>query len=68
MEWELFKTAYVDDKRKVLMDTVNKINKKYGKSTVHYGFSAQSGSWEMKQDRLSPKYTTDINQLRIVKC
>jgi len=51
-------TNYLDDKRKVLMDTVDKINRRNGRDTVFYASSGVKKEWQMKRARLSPAYTT----------
>lgn len=64
---ELFSTAYVDGNKKEVMKTVDEINKKFGDNTIHFGLSKKHQSWKMKSQKLSPKYTTDINEIAIVK-
>ena len=45
-------------KRKKLMEAVDKINKKTGKNKIKTGTQGRSNNWKMKQQNLSPCYTT----------
>lgn len=53
-------------KHKVLMNTVDKLNEKYGKRIIRLG-NQDARIHKMKQERLSKAYTTDMNQLLEVK-
>ncbi|MEA1972322.1 MAG: Y-family DNA polymerase [Candidatus Cloacimonadota bacterium] len=64
---ELFDTAYTDGSKKDIMKTVDLLNKKFGDHTIHFGLSKKNDSWKMKSQKLSPKYTTDINEIATVK-
>ncbi|SMC81524.1 Y-family DNA polymerase [Moheibacter sediminis] len=46
-----------------LMKTMDKLNRKMGEKKVKLGSQDLKKTWKMKQDRLSPKYTTNWNQL-----
>ncbi len=50
-----------------LMKAVDEINQKFGKDTVRFGGVKSSGNWKMKQARKSGSYTTNWNELLIVK-
>jgi DNA polymerase V len=54
---------YLDDKRKVLMDIVDKVNHKLGQDTIFYAGSGIKKDWEMKRAKLSPRYTTRLDEL-----
>lgn len=58
------------DPQKEKLDRINKamdeINKKFGRHTVHLA-SARKGEWQMKRERLSPRYTTRIGEIIRVK-
>ena len=45
-------------KRKKLMIAIDKINEKIGKNKIKIGTQGRSNSWKMKQQNLSPCYTT----------
>ena len=55
------------DKRERLMQVVDKIN---GKFQHHVKLAVQGSGrdWKLKQEQLSQRYTTDINEIIIVKC
>ncbi|MEA1972813.1 MAG: Y-family DNA polymerase [Candidatus Cloacimonadota bacterium] len=64
---ELFSDAYADGSKKIIMQTIDLINNKFGKNTIHFGLSQKNQNWKMKSQKLSPKYTTDINEIAVVK-
>lgn len=50
-----------------LMRAIDSVNAKLGTRKIRYG--AQAGkTWDMKQNMLSPRYTTDINDIPRAKC
>lgn len=55
------------DKRERLMQVVDKIN---GKNQHHIKLAIQGSGrdWKLKQEQLSKRYTTDINEVIIIKC
>lgn len=55
------------DKRERLMQVVDEIN---GKHQHHVKLAIQGSGrdWKLKQEQLSKRYTTDINELLIIKC
>ena len=52
-----------DPKHKPLMSAIDSINNKYGDYKIKLGNQDLTRTWKMKQERLSPKYTTDINDI-----
>jgi fibrillarin-like rRNA methylase len=44
---------YLDDKRKQLMDTIDKLNRKFGQDTLCYA-SSDYRRWQMRRAKLSP--------------
>ncbi len=50
-----------------LMDCIDNLNKKYGILKIKLGNQDLQRTWKMKQERLSPKYTTNINDIIVVK-
>lgn len=54
-------------KRDQLMSTLDGINAKFGKNVVRVGSMGHKQPWAMKQDYLSPRYTTNIKDLPIAK-
>lgn len=57
---------YDTDPQKEKLDRVHRamdeINKKFGRHTIHLA-AAKAGAWQMKRDRLSPRYTTRIAEI-----
>lgn len=45
------------------MDTMDKINGRYGRGTVRISAQDDGQGWEMRQERKSPKYTTCWQEL-----
>lgn len=50
-----------------LMKAIDELNQKFGKDTVRFGSVKTEGSWKMKQTRKSQSYTTNWNELLIVR-
>ncbi len=50
-----------------LMKALDAINQKFGKDTVRFGSVKTEGNWKMKQTRKSQSYTTNWNELLIVR-
>ena len=51
-----------------IMKLTDKLNKKYGKSTIFFGSSGTNNQWRMKQEKRSPRCTTRWDELLIVGC
>ena len=54
-------------KHKPLMTAIDGINKKYKDYKIKLGNQDLERTWKMRQERLSPRYTTDINEIIKVK-
>ena len=50
-----------------LMHVTDAINKKFGRGTVQLAAEGLGQPWKMKQENLSPKYTTDWSKLQEVE-
>jgi len=50
-----------------LMTALDQINGKWGTDTIRYGLTGAGKSWEMRQSRKSPAYTTNWRELPVVK-
>ena len=55
------------DKRGSLMTSYDAINGKMGRDTVRLAVQGFDRKWKMKQERLSPCYTTRMTELLEVK-
>ena len=54
-------------KHKPLMSAIDGLNKKYKDYKIKLGNQDLKRTWKMRQERLSPKYTTNINDVIKVK-
>ena len=54
-------------KHKELMDTIDKLNNTIGQKKLKLASQSLDRTWKMKQERLSPRYTTNIGEIIIVK-
>ena len=55
------------EKKKALMNCVDRINFKWGRDTVFFATQGVKRDWKMKQSKKSPCYTTSIKELLLVK-
>jgi DNA polymerase V len=51
-----------------LMKVMDDYYKKTGERKIRLGNQDLKKTWKMKQDHLSPKYTTDFTQILAIKC
>ena len=49
------------------MAAIDNINKKYKDYKIKLGNQDLERTWKMRQERLSPRYTTNINDIIVVK-
>lgn len=54
-------------KSEQLMKTMDYINQKMGKNTIHLGGIRQTATWQIKRDMLSQRYTTRWEELPFAK-
>lgn len=57
--------------RSALFSALDRINQRYGRGTLHLaatGVDAGSARWGMKQERRTPRYTTNINEIPVARC
>ncbi len=54
-------------KHLALMKAMDKVNMKMGRRMIRLGAQAKK-TWDMKQNMLSPRYTTNFKELLVVKC
>ncbi|WP_411555598.1 DUF4113 domain-containing protein [Nitrosospira sp. Is2] len=50
-----------------LMDTVDRINGKYRRSTIHLASEGVDSTWSMRRSFKSPNYTGDWSELPVVR-
>ena len=51
-----------------LMQTVDSINRRYGQGFIYWGAEGRKQRWHMRQDFLSPAYTTRWTDIPGIKC
>ncbi|WP_341220343.1 Y-family DNA polymerase [Polaribacter atrinae] len=54
-------------KHKPLMSAIDKLNRKFKADKIKLGNQDLQRTWKMRQERLSPRFTTNINDIIIVK-
>jgi DNA polymerase V len=64
---DLFSSVAVDDKADSLSAAIDKINRQFGKGTLFHMAEGIKKPWAMKRDHLSPNYTTNWDQLPVVR-
>lgn len=60
-QFSLFSTE--NPKHQPLMSIVDKLNGAYGNNKIKFGGQSLGRQWKMKQERLSPRYSTNINEI-----
>jgi DNA polymerase V len=55
-------------KHAVIMQTLDKSNAAYGRQNVKLAAQDLKRMWVMKQEKLSPRYTTNVKDIITVKC
>ena len=63
----LFQDESSEQRSQQLMATLDKINQKFGRSTIRLCSEGQSRDWRMKREKLSPAYTTRWDELPSVQ-
>jgi len=64
---DFFAPTYLDDKRKDIMDCIDKINKEMGRDVLTYAGVGVEQNWQMRREMLSPRFTTCWQEIPIVK-
>jgi len=63
----LFSEVDYSQPKKSLMESLDHINSKFGKRTLYSASTGIHQSWQMKQQFLSPKYTTRWDEILSVR-
>lgn len=67
----LFEAPSSQRDRTQLMKAMDRINARYGKATVHIASTGQTqtndAAWRMKQERRTPRYTTQLDEIPIAR-
>ncbi|WP_274476593.1 Y-family DNA polymerase [Mangrovimonas aestuarii] len=64
-QFTLFTTE--NPKHQPVMHIVDRLNKAYGNNKIKFASQSLGRQWIMKQERLSPRYSTNINEIIEVK-
>lgn len=59
--------SHENPKHKPLMSAIDGLNKKFKAGKIKLGNQDLKRTWKMRQERLSPKFTTNINEVLIVR-
>ena len=51
------------DKEKKLMESVDGVNRSFGRDVVRFGTQAYGNAWHLKQNNISQRYTTRLDEL-----
>lgn len=61
-------TSYSNHRRnKALMETIDKINAQWGRSTMKFAAEGIGQDWRMRRENLSERYTTNWKEIPVVK-
>ena len=63
IQYDAFTKAYVQTEGKTVMDIIDKINKEHGRDTIQLASMGTEKKWNMKREKLSPRYTTSWDEL-----
>jgi DNA polymerase V len=63
---DIFGYSNGDEKTRVLMETMDKVNKKYSRGTIKLASEGVNKKWAMNRAFKSPNYTGDWNELPII--
>lgn len=63
-----FFQAYQSEPSQRLMETMDRINRKYGRGTMILANQGIDASWNMRRERKSPCYTTRLHELPVFVC
>ena len=55
-------------KCKALMQSFDTVNTRFGKDLIRYAAQGYGKKWKLKSEKVSPCYTTDINEVPVVNC
>jgi len=50
-----------------MMEVLDKVNERFGKDTLRYAVQGYKKNWKLKQQKLSPCYTTNIMEVLAIK-
>ena len=66
LQIDLFTKGYYNDRKRELMEVVDRLNEKWGRGVVRFAAEGLEQNWRMKQLRKSPCFTTRWEELPVV--
>jgi DNA polymerase V len=60
-------SAEQQDKRESLMQTIDQLNRRYGRGSVHWAACGLEPGWAMRRDQLSRAATTRLRDIPVVQ-
>ena len=66
-QYSLFRGVEESKKSEEFMSVIDRINHRWGKSTIRLASAGLRQEWSMKCNLLSPRYTTSWDELLVVK-
>jgi DNA polymerase V len=66
VQYDLFRNQDADAKAQKLMVALDKINRAMGRNTVKTAAQGMGGKWKLRQEKLSPCYTTRLKDILVV--
>lgn len=66
LQQTLFESS--NPKHEPLMHALDKLNTTYGQHTIKLGAQDVRRKWKMKQEKLSPRYTTQLSDIITIHC
>lgn len=69
LQLNMFNNNLLDIKKKnsIVMDSMDFLNNKFGRKTISLAACLGGKQWQMKSDLKSPRYTTCLNELKLIK-
>ena len=67
LQASLFLAQSTNENNNPLMQTMDRINARWGRGTLHLAAEGVDRAWQMKRGHLSPGYTTEWSDLPVVK-
>ena len=67
VQLNLFNPAYYDGRQRQLMAAVDQINSRFGRSALRFAAQGLAQPWAMRQDQRSPRFTTNWDELAVVR-
>lgn len=56
------------NRNNAIMNVYDHLNTKYGRDMLRYAVQGYNRKWKLKQQKLSPAYTTDLRQVLTIEC